>query len=312
VNARNHAQPAGRLIDVGGHRLYLHAMGERHSHLPTVILEAGHSNWSHGWPRVQPEIAKMTRVVSYDRAGFGRSDPGPLPRTPTRLVNELYSLLERAGERSPYIFVGHSLGAALGRLYSGIYPQEVVGMIWVDSAHEYMQQFMSFWNSAYNVLVASGNLGAFLARTGLVQRFGRKLMVANYPLARTPEEQDELVSQMGVPRFFETMRDETRGWYPPENWTQRPQSLGDLPVIMIEVQYPPDPPRRYPPWQYQEFRQGWAEIQGELSRLSSRVRRVPVESSHDVMYDRPEVIVQAVQDMLDILGYDRRVSIEMD
>jgi pimeloyl-ACP methyl ester carboxylesterase len=284
----------------------MYAMGERRPDHPTVILEAGHSDWSHCWPRVQPEIARVARVVAYDRAGFGWSDPGPRPRTPLRLVTELHSLLERSGEQGPYIFVGHSLGAALGRLFTAQYPDEVVGMIWVDSAHEHMQRYIPFWNSAYYGLVASGHLGAALARTGLVRRVGRKLMLDNTPLAQSPEDQAELVAQMGAPKFFETMRDETLGWYPPENWARRQKSLSDLPIIMIEAQYPPKPLRWYPPRQYREFCQGWVEIQTELSRLSTRTQRVPVVSGHNVMHERPEVIIQAVQDMFDMLGYDWR------
>ncbi len=246
----------------------------------------------------------MTRVITYDRAGFGWSDPGPQPRTPVRIVTELHDLLKRAGESGPYIFVGHSLGAALARLFTGMYPNEVVGMVWVDSAHEYMQRYIPFWNSAYRGIVASANLGAVLARAGLVRWIGRRAMVSNYPLAQTPEAQEELVAQMSAPSFFETMRDETEGWFPPENWEPRPGTFGDLPVVMIEVQYPPKPGRRYPPRQYQEFRKGWSEIQADLSRLSSRIQRVPVECSHDVIYDRPDLIIQAVQDIFEILGFD--------
>ncbi len=111
-----------------------------------------------------------------------------------------------------------------------------------------------------------------------------------------------LVAQMGVPRFFETMRDETLGWYPPENWRHMPQSFGDLPVIMIEAQYPQKTPRGYPPRQWQEFRAGWSKIQTDLSRLSSRIRRVPVVGGHNVMFEHPDVIIQAVREMFAILG----------
>jgi pimeloyl-ACP methyl ester carboxylesterase len=299
----NYYQPPGRSIDIGGHCLYINESGKRHSGLPTVILEAGHSNWSHAWLRVQSEIEKLTHVVAYDRAGFGWSEPGPLPRTPVCIVAELHSLLERVEENGPYIFVGHSLGAAFGRLFCGLYPGEIVGMVWVDSAHEHMQRYMPFWDLAYLGLMTFGSLGAFLARLGVVQRVGRKPIIDNFPLAETQEAKNELVAQMGVPRFYKAMREETRGWYPPENWSKSPLSLGDIPVIMIEVQYPPKPMAWYPPRQYQEFRKGWVEIQDDLSRLSTRTKRVPVECSHDVMYDRPDMIIQAVKDLSDILGY---------
>src|SRR5574338_1353362 len=75
--------PPGRLIDVGGHRLHLHCTGEGS---PTVVLEAAGTGWSLYWSLVQPEVARMTRVCAYDRAGMGWSEPGPLPRTGQKLA----------------------------------------------------------------------------------------------------------------------------------------------------------------------------------------------------------------------------------
>lgn len=307
VEPYTHFQPPGRRVDIGGHRLYLHGTGERRPGEPAVILEAGHSDWSHCWPSVQPEIARFARVISYDRAGFGWSDAGPRPRTPLRIVTELHDLLDRAGETGPYIFVGHSLGAALGRLFAGLYPREILGMVWVDSAHEQMQRYVSFWPAAYHALVAAGSMGSALAHTGLVRWLGRGLMLANTPLAQTPEEQAVLVTQMGSPRFFETMQEETRGWLPPENWERSPRTLGGLPVVMIEAQYPGGAPVPCPRRVWQEYRAGWSKIQDDLACLSTRTRRIPVMSAHNVMYEHPEVIIQAVREVfVEINSADER------
>jgi len=172
-------------------------------------------------------------------------------------------------------------------------------MVWVDSAHEQMQRYVSFWPAAYQALVAAGSLGSALAHTGLVRWLGRGLMLANTPLARTSEEQAELVTQMSAPRFFETMREETRGWLPPENWERSPRTLGGLPVVMIEAQYPEGPPVPCPPRVWQAYRAGWSRIQDDLARLSTHTRRIPVMSAHNVMYEQPEVIIQAVREVYD-------------
>src|SRR5437870_6862433 len=82
--------PPGKLVDVGGYRLHLNCTGEGS---PTIVMEAGGAAWSIGWSRVQPAIAQLTRACSYDRAGYGWSDPSPTPRTSKQIVSDLHSLL---------------------------------------------------------------------------------------------------------------------------------------------------------------------------------------------------------------------------
>jgi len=123
----------GQLVDVGGYKLHINCTGQGS---PTVILEAGMGNYSLFWAYVQPEVAKYTRVCSYDRAGYGWSEPSPRPRTAIVEVEELHTLLVNANIQGPYVLVGHSLGGMLVRVYANNYPDEVVGMILVDSYHE--------------------------------------------------------------------------------------------------------------------------------------------------------------------------------
>jgi len=119
-------------IDVGGYEMYLHCMGTQS---PTVILEAGFGDVLDTWSLVQPEVARSTRTCAYDRAGLGRSDPGPAPRDGIQIVRELHALLINAGIEGPYVLVGHSLGGMYMRLFADYYPEEVVGLVLVDSAH---------------------------------------------------------------------------------------------------------------------------------------------------------------------------------
>jgi len=100
--------PPGRLVDVGGFRLHLVCEGEGS---PTVVLDAGSADAWLTWFKVQPALAKVTRVCSYDRAGIGYSDPGPQPRSRRRIVEELRTLLHRAGIPPPYVLAGLVLSA---------------------------------------------------------------------------------------------------------------------------------------------------------------------------------------------------------
>ena len=122
-------------VDVGGRRLHVNCSGVSAGG-PTVVLESGFGNSSEVWNRVQPEVAKFARVCSYDRAGLGASDPAPTPRTVVAITEDLHALLRNADVPGPYVLVGHSLGGILARLYASYYPNEVAGMVFVDSAHE--------------------------------------------------------------------------------------------------------------------------------------------------------------------------------
>ena len=102
-----YAQP-GQLVPVHGFRLNLYCMG---SGSPTVVFDSGWEDWAPAWSKVQPEIAKFTRTCSYDRAGAGFSNPGPMPRTSVRIAQELCTALHHAGVTGSYILVGSAFGA---------------------------------------------------------------------------------------------------------------------------------------------------------------------------------------------------------
>lgn len=112
--------------------MYLYCMG---TGTPTVIMEAGLNDVSDTWSLVQPGVAKVTRTCVYDRAGLGLSDPGPEPRDSFLVINELHTLLINADINGPYVLVGHSLGGMYMRLFIDQYPDDVVGLVLVDSAH---------------------------------------------------------------------------------------------------------------------------------------------------------------------------------
>jgi len=124
-------------VDAGGHSLNLLIGGQRASDAtPAVILEGGFGTGITSWSTVQREIAKFAQVVSYDRAGLGQSEPGPKPRDAKRIATELHMVLQKAGIKPPYVFVGHSLGGPFVRVFAGKYPAEVVGMVLIDPSQE--------------------------------------------------------------------------------------------------------------------------------------------------------------------------------
>jgi pimeloyl-ACP methyl ester carboxylesterase len=123
--------PPGRLVDLGTHRLHILESGPRVGK-ETIVMEAGLMSTVLSWSDLQHELSRSFRVVSYDRAGLGWSDLGPMPRTADRIVEELHLLLKRAGIGPPYILVGHSFGGLTMPLFAARFTEEVVGMVLVD------------------------------------------------------------------------------------------------------------------------------------------------------------------------------------
>lgn len=99
---------------------------------PTVVIESGWGGSSATWGWVQPEVSRVTRVCTYDRAGMGWSEPSPYPRTARQFAKELHTLLEKANEPGPYVLVAHSLGGYTARVYAHDYPDEVSGFVLID------------------------------------------------------------------------------------------------------------------------------------------------------------------------------------
>jgi pimeloyl-ACP methyl ester carboxylesterase len=99
---------------------------------PSVVLISGLGDRMRTWDAVQPTVATFARVLAYDRPGIGGSEPGPTPRTVSRMVDELHALLPRTGLRAPYVIVGHSLGGFVAQLYAARHPGDIAGIVLVD------------------------------------------------------------------------------------------------------------------------------------------------------------------------------------
>jgi pimeloyl-ACP methyl ester carboxylesterase len=157
----------GRLVDIGSHRLHLLESGHGS---PTILLEAGLMSTVLSWSELQRELSRSFRVVSYDRAGLGWSDLGPMPRTADRIVDELHAMLERAAIPAPYVLVGHSFGGLTMPLFAARYPEEVAGMVLLDPVAP------AEWNPPSEHDRKLTRIGAkvcrraaFLARIGLIR-----------------------------------------------------------------------------------------------------------------------------------------------
>lgn len=281
--------PPGELYDMGGFKLHLYCTGEHQAGQPTVVLEAG-SGLAVDWGLVQSEIAKTTRVCSYDRAGYAWSDKGPLPRTSERLAEELHTLLTVAGEEGPYVLVGHSFGGHTVRLFAHQYPREVMGMVLVDARPEElalgsgMNDFQStFW--------------AFMARCGFFRLFGDAIVKAQVPaevLEKMPRDYPWMFSLR--PQAFETNRDEDK--VESDKQVLASGNLGDLPLIVV-VHGNPSMFASLPAEDALQAETDWRSAQKNLAGLSSNGQLMVAEGSgHAIPFERPDVVINAIKQML--------------
>ena len=301
--------PPGRLVDIGGYRVHLWCTGPSASGRPTIVLSAGGGDFATDWSLVQVPLSDSTRVCSYDRPGFGFSDPGPYPRTFRQEVAELRLALERGGERAPYFMVGHSLGAFVARLFAENHPRDVAGVVLVGPTNEngklgYRGQWTLARTHATNrpvpaprtleesppIPMRGADADACGARAEQNARIWRP-----YDRLRAQAQRYRvwaLQHPSCVARQDDYFAEEMAAFY--GKWAATPHPLGDVPLIVIAGTRTSPPP---PGLSEAELRSDSLRI--DLSRLSARGRMVTDSlSGHHVQLDNPGLVVILIREVL--------------
>jgi pimeloyl-ACP methyl ester carboxylesterase len=282
----------GQMVDIGGYRLHINCTGVG---TPTVILDSGLGEPALSWIGVQSGVERFTRVCSYDRAGYGYSDPGPQPRSSLQIAKELHALLEKSETPGPYVLVGHSFGGYNVRVYAGLYPDQVAGVVLVDSSHEDQGKFEPA--SARDQGRALSSLAPFvpLVRFFGILRLRDKFQPTTITGSKLSQTTMQEISALALrPKFLPAAISEY-GTLGTESATQVRSAgdLGDLPLMVLTAGQATDPGNR----DLDGFRKAWLEeLQPSLARLSRRGRQVVVQDSdHMIPYKNPEAIVRAIQ-----------------
>lgn len=270
--------PPGRLIDIGGYRLHIHCEG---TGSPVVIMDAGLGDWSTHWTAVQNLLKTDTRVCSYDRAGYGWSDPGPRPRDSQRIVEELHSLLEKAEVAPPYILVGHSFGGINMRLYASTYQGEAAGLVLLDASHP---DSLPYHRNAFGTGPAPASNQLMVSH--YVEREEK-----NFPEEAKPAMEDKLLRT----KASVTSRGEYRALGNSVQELQESKPLGDIPLTVIRRGK-----REWPAGKEGDAKEkSWEAQQAEqaqLSHLSTFV--VAKNSGHHIHIDEPDLVARIVNDMV--------------
>jgi pimeloyl-ACP methyl ester carboxylesterase len=263
-------------VDVGGYQLHYYCLGDG---APTVVLESGlGSTWAE-WALVQSQVAKFTRVCSYDRAGYGWSDPGPEPRTAETIVGELHRLLVNSGQPGPYILVGHSFGAFTSCLYGIKYPREITGLVLIDPLREDGSLSNSRFNSRFP--------GTGVQRFWRLWRGSQELpgWLKNAPLAF-----QQRYLMWSPPKQLEAEQSEWHYTVENQGPVRTAPGFGDLPVIVVTAAAPCSD---------QERRRLQIQSQGTLAGRSSRGKQIfAARSQHYIQIEQPELIVEAIREVI--------------
>jgi pimeloyl-ACP methyl ester carboxylesterase len=246
------ATPEARTVDIGGRSLRIDCQG---SGSPTVVLEAGLTGDHRTWDRVAPALARRVRVCAYDRANVGWSDPAPTPRTAEDAVADLAALLQKSGEKGPYVLVGFSFGGLTSQMYAATHPEDVAGLVLIESNHP--DEVDDFWEHLTPAQIEEER--AFMADNP-----------EGIDLAASFEQAQAAADLPNVPLVVVTAGI-SEGW--PEAW-------GD-PKVFDRIR---------------------AEHQKDLAgRIPGGLQVIAERSTHHVPSQEPEVVVGAVEQVLERL-----------
>jgi pimeloyl-ACP methyl ester carboxylesterase len=271
----------GTLYDVGGHRLHLNCSG---SGSPTVVLENGLGETSPAWTRITAEVSRTTRVCAYDRAGQGWSDDVGAPQDGLAIAADLHTLLARAGEPGPYVLVGHSAGGTYIMTYAAQYPDEVAGMVLLDSMSPY--EFTALPDFAAEQSMMHRGLGVLPS----IARLGVARVLPTSAWSSLPEPAASQVQAFASSaRGMRNMRDEQSVYREVFEQAKALTSLDGKPLVVITAT------------ESLQQTKGWSEVQDRLAALSTNSQHRVADATHEGLIDDEATFEPSVLAIVDVV-----------
>jgi len=280
--------PPGRIVDVNGHKMHIYCTGESQDNSPTVILEAGGGYNYTTWARVQPEIARYTKVCSYDRAGLGFSENANDKRTNSEVVSQLEILLNNANINGPYIMTGHSLGGFYTRLFTKRNPEKVVGLIQVDPTVDEQAKLESADTTPQYIYSITNTMFYLSYKLGIARLV---VNVAPDLIAVDISQKQKGIAFM-LPLFGGKIND-GEGLFNNMDEMKTASNFGELPVTILSA----DKSIEEGISQFGEDVKNWHPSLAK--RLSNNSNCLLVKnSSHFIQYDQPQVVIDSILALL--------------
>jgi pimeloyl-ACP methyl ester carboxylesterase len=282
--------------------LYCEGQGE-----PVVVLDSGLGDGATSWAPVQDQIAAKTRVCSYDRAGYGKSSAGPAPRDTKAIVADLAAMLKASGERGPYVLVGHSLASFDVRLFALTHPKDVAGMVLVDPSADWQMKRMG---AVAPKLAASTDAAyAGMKPCALSPRPEAYAKLCTLIPPTTPAEARPYLIEVRGPAYYGAMLGEVAVFAETDSQELTDAlaaakakggtaPLGSKPLVVLTAGNTVSP--GLTPEELVAVRKVWVTMHDEMAGLSTKgVNRIVPESTHYIHQDRPQVVIDAVAEVVD-------------
>lgn len=289
--------PPGELVDIGGFRLHIHCDGEG---APTVIVETGYGDYSISWMGIQSSLTAETRFCIYDRAGVGWSESDTQLPTKPRVAENLTKLLLNSGENGPYVLVGHSWGGVLAREYAASYPEQIAGLVLVDSAHE--SQWRHLPDGAWPELESELNRRLILCRLGAPLGMVRLLGIWEEALPASLPEEVRGPRIAALNRRHHCAADSKARIAMGMDLRQSdpPRRLGDIPLIVLTRGAGEGGNGAPTDGDGAEWEATWLNLQRELAALSTNSEHRIVEAGHNIHLQQPSAVVDAIRELVGI------------
>jgi len=288
--------PQGVLVDIGGRKIQLDCRG---SGSPTVVLIHGlDTGGALSWSAVHDSIARTTRTCAYSRAGIMWSDPTPA-FTPTGMAEDLHAALDAAGEKAPFVLVGHSLGGPISLIYTRHYGDQVAGLVMVDASHpDQFARFKTLGISTESMALKAIKVAASLSWTGVVRAFAGDAK----PMPHQPLEAAQ-AQNAWTPRSIKGAMTEMNALDAILAEASTARDLGDRPLVVLTAMKPLSASEQkalgVTEDQAAKQKELWLEMHQEETRWSTAGRQVVVpDASHYIQFDRPDIVISAVADVV--------------
>lgn len=278
-----HEAPGTR-YDVGGHQLHLDCHGHGG---PTVVLFNGLGEISASWARITTPVAETTRVCAYDRAGQGWSDDGDHPQDGSEAAQDLHTLLAAAGESGPFILAGHSTGGTYALTYAARYPEQVAGMVLLDSSSPEQLTKIPAYAGQYAIMRRGLALLPTLNRIGL----SRVLPGSHLPAPAA----DQVTALTSTARAASNGRDELSVVLDVFAQAQALATLQDRPLAVLTASENVTTP-------------GWTGAQAKLAALSTNHVQRTVDSTHAGLLEDQDPAAESVRAITEVISSVRAGS----